>query len=82
MNELVDAKIRLIDEAHFSWSLAALESEDALWAWCDAHPTERRAANLSYRAALDREEAAARELERLAAIVAPTLRSRRAAAVG
>ena len=38
-----------------------------------AHPAERRGANVAYRAALDREEAAARELERLAALVALTL---------
>ena len=69
MNDQVEAGIRLADEAHFSWSLATLECEDALRAWREAHGSERRAANLAYRAALDREEAAARDLERLAALV-------------
>ena len=73
MNELAEAGVRMLDEAHLSWSLAILECEDALHTWRDAHPTERRTANLSYRAALDREEAAARDLERVTALVALTL---------
>jgi hypothetical protein len=66
--ELVQAGIRLVDEAHGSWSVAALQCAEALRAWREAGASDRCAANLAYRAALDREEAAARDLERLAAI--------------
>jgi hypothetical protein len=67
--ELLDAGIRLVDEAHASWSMAALQCAEALRSWRDAGPSDRGAANVAYRAALDREEAAARDLERLAALV-------------
>jgi hypothetical protein len=67
--ELLEAGIRLADEAHASWSLATLQCAEALRAWCAAGPSDRAAANVAYRAALDREEAAARDLERLAALV-------------
>jgi len=67
--ELVEAGIRLADEAHGSWSLATLQCAEALRVWSEAGPSDRRAANLAYRAALDREEAAARDLERVAALV-------------
>jgi hypothetical protein len=67
--ELLQAGMRLADEAHGSWSVAALQCGEALRAWRDAAPWERGVANVAYRAALDREEAAARDLEQLAALV-------------
>jgi hypothetical protein len=71
-HELLDAGIRLVDEAHASWSLAAVQCAEALRAWRDAGPFDRTAANAAYRAALDREEAAARDLERLATLAGMT----------
>jgi hypothetical protein len=46
-----------------AWSAAKLECHQALEAWCAAGRGERADANCAYRAALDREEAAARVLE-------------------
>jgi hypothetical protein len=63
--ESVEAAIRLLDEAFMSWSLACCECRVALQAWFDAPREERAAASCAYRAALDREEAAARYLEHL-----------------
>jgi hypothetical protein len=64
--------IRLIDEAYMSWAHAQMQCAGALTAWADAAPGGRRGARVAYLAALDREEAAARDLERLTALVAPT----------
>jgi hypothetical protein len=57
--------IRLVDEAYMSWSTAEVECQNALRAWFDAVPSDRADANSVYRAALDREHAAARDLESL-----------------
>jgi hypothetical protein len=57
--------IRLIDEAYMSWCTAQLQCQNALRAWFDAGPRDRAEANCAYRAALDREQAAARDLESL-----------------
>jgi hypothetical protein len=54
--------IRLIDEAYMSWCTAQLQCQNALRAWFDAGPRDRAEANCAYRAALDREQAAARDL--------------------
>jgi hypothetical protein len=64
-HELAEIGIRLLDEAHVAWQRAELECERALGAWFEGSP--RRSAELyrSYRAALDREHAAARDLQRL-----------------
>jgi hypothetical protein len=47
------------------------ESEHALRAWFDASARQRAGAYLTYRAAVDREEAAARDLQRLYALTRP-----------
>jgi hypothetical protein len=60
--EMAMIGIRLFDDAHMAWEAAEVEAEQALRAWCD---DGRPAAYQAYRAALDREEAAARDLERL-----------------
>jgi uncharacterized protein YeaO (DUF488 family) len=57
--------IRLADEAYMSWCTAEVQCQDALRAWFDARPHDRAEANCAYRAALDREQAAARDLESL-----------------
>ena len=63
--ELAEIGIRLLDEAHVSWQRAELECEHALTAWRDGPPRASVDRYLAYRAALDREHAAARDLERL-----------------
>jgi hypothetical protein len=57
--------VRLLDDAHMTWVAAEVESERALSAWFEAPVLHRAAAYLGYRAAVDREEAAARDLQRL-----------------
>ena len=64
-NGIATLGIRLLVDAYVAWSRAEDESEQTLHAWF--HTAGERAATtyLSYRAALDREEAAALRLERL-----------------
>jgi hypothetical protein len=57
--------VRVLDDAHMTWIAAEVESEHALHAWFDAAAPQRAGAYLAYRAAADREEAAARDLQRL-----------------
>lgn len=56
---------RLLVDASLTWSNAESECDRTLRAWFDTSGAEAATAYLSYRAALDREEAAARDLERL-----------------
>ena len=63
--ELAEIGIRLLDEAHVAWQRAELECEQALRAWYDGPPRTSVDRYLSYRAALDREQAAAGDLQRL-----------------
>jgi hypothetical protein len=63
--EVASIGIRLVDEAYMSWCTAQMQCHDALRAWFDARPHDRAEANCAYRAALDREQAAARDLESL-----------------
>jgi len=63
--ELAEIGIRLLDEAHVAWQRAELECEQALRDWYDGPPRASVERYLAYRAALDREHAAARDLERL-----------------
>lgn len=63
--ELAEIGIRLLDEAHVAWQRAELECELALEAWHEGPPRESADRYLAYRAALDREQAAAHDLERL-----------------
>lgn len=63
--ELAEIGIRLLDEAHIAWQRAELECEQALRAWYDGPPRASVDRYLSYRAALDREHAAAQDLARL-----------------
>lgn len=58
-------------DAHMTWIGAEADSEHALRAWFEAAAPDHAAAYLTYRAAVDREEAAARELQRLHALTRP-----------
>jgi hypothetical protein len=64
-DEIVEIGIRLLDDAHLAWQQAELECEEMLEAWYGGAPHAARDWYRSYQAALDREEAAARDLERL-----------------
>lgn len=55
---------RVVDDAHLTWVAAEVQSQHALRAWFDAGAPQRAGAYLAYRAAVDREEAAARDLQR------------------
>jgi hypothetical protein len=59
--EVAEIGVRLIDDAYTSWFVAARDCERAMNAWNEDHP----GGYWAYRAALDREEAAARDLHRL-----------------
>lgn len=68
--EMSEIGIRLLDDAYLAWFSAESECEAALHAWFeDAH--RYGGAYFTYRAALDREEAAARDLQRLWEISEP-----------
>jgi len=68
--QLAEIGVRLLDDAYIAWFTAESECERMLRGWLDAS-SNNRAAYLSYRAALDREEAAARDLQRLAQLAGP-----------
>lgn len=57
--------VRLLDDSYLAWFSAESECERALHAWFRTTGDRRATAYFAYRAALDREEAAARDLERL-----------------
>jgi hypothetical protein len=62
---------RLLDDAHMAWVAAAVECEHAFHAWSGSVPGNGAAAFCAYRAALDREEAAAQDLQRLCELAQP-----------
>ena len=64
--------VRLLDDAYLAWFGEESECEQALRDWFAARGGQRANAYLAYRAALDREEAAARDLERLWRIAEPS----------
>jgi len=64
-HEVVEIGIRLLDDAYTAWFSAEAECEQALRAWSEAIPRNHDHGYFAYRAALDREEAAARDLEKL-----------------
>jgi hypothetical protein len=70
VNEAGSVRIRLADEVYASWSAAQVECHEALEAWFRAGASDRAAAHCAYRAALDREGTAARDLEWLLNILA------------
>jgi hypothetical protein len=63
--------VRLIDDAYTAWFNAESESGCALRAWWASRGSDRARAYTAYRAALDREEAAALDLERLWSLAEP-----------
>ena len=63
--EVATIGVRLLDDAVLAWFRAESECELTLQARFRSTGERRETAYLSYRAALDREEASARDLERL-----------------
>ena len=63
--EVATIGVRLLDDAYLAWFGAESDCERALRAWFGAAGDESATAYSAYRAALDREDAAARDLERL-----------------
>ena len=63
--------VRARDVAHMAWVMAEVESEHALLAWFDTDGSQDPDAYLAYRAAVDREEVAARDLQRLSELTQP-----------
>ena len=70
-NDLGVIAVRLLDDAHLTWVAAEVESEHALRAWFTEGASHRATAYPAYRAAVDREEAAARDLQRLSELTQP-----------
>jgi hypothetical protein len=68
--EVVNLSVRLLDDAYLAWVAAASDCEHALQAWFRASGRWPEA-YFAYRAALDREEAAARDLQRLVELTEP-----------
>ena len=64
--------------SYMTWQAAQIECELALGAWHAAMPGRTALAHVAYRAALDREEAAARDLEELCRLAALATRDARA----
>lgn len=60
--------IRLLEDVYGAWGRAQHECHNALRAWLESG-SRNQAAYYAYRAALDREEAAAVDLERLSHLV-------------
>jgi hypothetical protein len=69
--DLAAIGVRLLDDAYLAWFNAESESEAALQSWWQTTGSRRSVAYAAYRAALEREEAAARDLERLWSLVEP-----------
>ena len=70
-HDLAVIAVRVLDDAHMTWVAAEVDSEHALRAWFDADAPQGAGAYLAYRAAVDREEAAARDLQRLSELTQP-----------
>jgi hypothetical protein len=69
--EVASIGVRLLDDAYLAWFSAESECENALRAWWQSTGSSCSSAYAAYRAALDREEAAARDLERLWRLAEP-----------
>ena len=65
---------RLLDDAYVTWVVAESEAEQTLDAWRERASGTCASRYRAYLAAVDREEAAARDLQRLHEIASPYLR--------
>ena len=69
--ELAEIGVRLLDDAYSAWFDAESDCQQALRAWFNGTSSSREEAYFAYRAALDREEAAAGDLQRLSQLAQP-----------
>ena len=69
--DLVVIAVRVLDDVHITWFAAEVQSEHALRAWFKRAASHREGAYLAWRVAVDREEAAVRDLERLCELTQP-----------
>jgi hypothetical protein len=69
--ELAQIGVRLLDDAYLAWLSAEAECQRMLEAWSGATSGGGGTAYVAYRAALDREEAAARDLQRVSEATEP-----------
>lgn len=69
--EVAAIGVRVLDDAYLGWFSAEADCERALRAWCDGTGGDSSTEYFAYRAALDREEAAARDLQRLWKLTTP-----------
>jgi hypothetical protein len=69
--DLAAIAVRVLDDAHMTWVAAEVDSGNALHAWFVAGAPKGAGAYRTYRAAVDREEAAARDLQRLSELTQP-----------
>jgi hypothetical protein len=69
--DLVVIGVRVLDDAYMNWVATEVESEHALRAWFEATAAHRGAAHVAYQGAVDHEEAAALDLQRLCELIQP-----------
>jgi hypothetical protein len=69
--EVAAIGVRLLDDAYLAWFSAESECESTLHGWFRAPGDLSAGAYLAYQAALEREEAAARDLQRLWRVAKP-----------
>jgi hypothetical protein len=70
-HEIAEIGVRLLDDAYTAWRAAAMDAGAALRAWLEGSSRNRDIGWFAYLAALDREEAAAHDLERLSQLTHP-----------
>jgi hypothetical protein len=70
-HDLAVIAVRVLDDAHMTWVAAEVASEHGLREWFDAAAPQGTGAYLAYCAAVDHEEAAARDLQRLSELTQP-----------
>jgi hypothetical protein len=70
-HDLAVIAVRVLDDAHMAWVAAEVDSDHALHGWFAAGAPKGAGGYLTYRAAVDREKAAARDLGRLAELTQP-----------
>jgi len=69
--DVAEISARLLDEAHIAWMTAEGQCAHLLQACHESVGEKRRLAFLGYEAALEREEAAAQDLQRLWELTTP-----------
>jgi hypothetical protein len=70
-HDLVVIGVRVLHDAYMNWVATEVESERALRAWFEATAANRGTAYVAFQGAVDREEAAARDLQRLCELIQP-----------